>query len=153
MCSNHTAVPVHAGSTPLPSPARQVSSVAAVVPRSVQYVGLLNSSVIVCFFCFCLFILLQLHLFSCLFEGILHRWRSRPNVPPLLFHAAPQHLIGRNKHDADDESDGKSTYQALAHARLLDLLRRAGACRVFQGEGRREERLAGAPSNPVLFTA
>lgn len=50
MCSNHTAVPVHAVSAALPSPACQVSSVAAVVPRSVQYVGLLNSSVIVWLF-------------------------------------------------------------------------------------------------------
>lgn len=46
--------------------------------------------------------------------------------PPLLFHAAPQHLIGRNEHDADDESDGEGAYQALAHTSLLDLLRRAG---------------------------
>lgn len=57
MCSNHTAVPVHAGSAALPSPARQASSVAAVLLRFVQYVGLLNSSVIVCFVFF-LFILL-----------------------------------------------------------------------------------------------
>lgn len=131
MCSNHTAVPVHAASAALPSPARQASSMAAVVPRSVQYVGLLNSSVIVWGFFVFFFILLYLHLFSRLFEGILHRRRSRPNVPPPLFHAAPQHLIGCNKHDADDESDGKSAYQALAHARLLDLLRRAGTCGIF----------------------
>lgn len=58
-------------------------------------------------------------------------------MPPLLFHAAPQHLIGRNKHDADDESDGKSAYQALAHARLLDLLRRAGTCRIFLEGGKK----------------
>lgn len=55
MCSNHTAVPVHAGTAALPSPARQASSVAAVVPRFVQYVGLLNSSVIVCLFLFVFF--------------------------------------------------------------------------------------------------
>lgn len=53
---------------------------------------------------------------------------------PCLLHAAPQHLIGRDKHDADDEGDGKSAYQTLAHARLFDLLRRAGTCR---GESRR----------------
>lgn len=48
---------------------------------------------------------------------------------PRLLHAASQHLIGRDKHDTDDEGDGESTYQALAHASLFDLLRRAGTCR------------------------
>lgn len=52
---------------------------------------------------------------------------------PGLLHAAPQHLVGRDKHDANDEGNGKSAYQALAHARLFDLLRRAGTC----GRGRR----------------
>ena len=47
----------------------------------------------------------------------------------LLFHATPQHLIGCNEHDTDDESNCKGAYQAFAHAGLLDLLRRAGACR------------------------
>lgn len=44
----------------------------------------------------------------------------------LLFHAAPQHLIGCDEHDADDESNGKGAYQALAHTSLLDLLCWAG---------------------------
>lgn len=54
-------------------------------------------------------------------------WSSRLETPQLLFHAASQHLIGRDEHDADDESDGESAYQTLAHARLLDLLCRAWA--------------------------
>lgn len=44
----------------------------------------------------------------------------------LLFHAAPQYLIGCNEHYADDESNRKGAYQALAHTSLLDLLCRAG---------------------------
>lgn len=44
----------------------------------------------------------------------------------LLFHPAPQHLIGCNQHDADDERDGKGADQALPHTGLLDLLRGTG---------------------------
>lgn len=58
----------------------------------------------------------------------------------LLFHAAPQHLIGRDEHNADDEGDGEGADQALAHARLLYLLRRAGTCR------ERDERRERQPS-------
>lgn len=47
----------------------------------------------------------------------------------LLLHAASQHLIGRDQHDADDERNGEGADQTLPHARLLDLLRRAGAWR------------------------
>lgn len=61
---------------------------------------------------------------------------------PHLLHAAPQHLIGRNKHDADDEGDCESAYQALAHTCLFDLLCRAGTCR--RGRGRA---LPAGPSN------
>ena len=41
-------------------------------------------------------------------------------MPLLLLHAAPQHLIGCDKHDADDESNGKGANQALANTSLLD---------------------------------
>lgn len=41
----------------------------------------------------------------------------------LLFHSITQHLISRNKHNADDESHGKGADQALAHTRLSVLLR------------------------------
>lgn len=58
----------------------------------------------------------------------------------LLFHAAPQHLIGRDEHNADDEGNGEGADQALAHARLLYLLRRAGTCR------ERDERRERQPS-------
>lgn len=47
-------------------------------------------------------------------------------IPRLLFHATPQHLIGCDEHDADDESNGEGADQAFAHAGLLDLLRWAG---------------------------
>lgn len=63
------------------------------------------------------------------FCKVAFRWCSRLNVCQLLFHAAPQHLIGCYEHDADDESDGEGAYQALADASLLDLLRRAGTWR------------------------
>lgn len=46
-----------------------------------------------------------------------------------LFHAAAQHLVGRDEHDTDDEGDGKGADQALAHARLADLLVGTGCSR------------------------
>lgn len=73
-------------------------------------------------------------------------------MPPLLFHATSQHLIGRDEHDADDESNRKSAYQALANTRLLDLLCRAGTCGRGEWEGKRIT-LAEGPLNQVLFTA
>lgn len=39
-----------------------------------------------------------------------------------LFHAVPQHLIGCDEHDADDECHGKGADEALPHARLTILL-------------------------------
>lgn len=57
-------------------------------------------------------------------------------MPLLLFHATPQHLIGCNKHNADDESNCKSAYQTLANTSLLDLLCRTGTC---EGRGRERE--------------
>lgn len=46
-----------------------------------------------------------------------------------LLHAAAQHLVGRDEHDADDEGDGEGADQALAHTRLADLLVGAGCGR------------------------
>lgn len=46
-----------------------------------------------------------------------------------LFHAAAQHLVGRDEHDTDDEGDGKGADQALTHARLADLLVGTGCSR------------------------
>lgn len=46
-----------------------------------------------------------------------------------LLHAAAQHLVGRDEHDTDDEGDGKGADQALAHARLADLLVGTGCSR------------------------
>lgn len=59
-------------------------------------------------------------------------------VPQALLHATSQHLIGCNEHDADDESNGKGAYEALAHTSLLDLLCWAGAYKKTEGkiEGR-----------------
>lgn len=49
-----------------------------------------------------------------------------PHTPLLtvasLFHSISQHLIGRNKHNADDEGHGKGADQAFAHTRLSVLL-------------------------------
>lgn len=39
-----------------------------------------------------------------------------------LLHAIAQHLIGRNKHNTDDESHGEGADQALANTRLSVLL-------------------------------
>lgn len=39
-----------------------------------------------------------------------------------LLHAVPQHLIGRDEHDADNECHGKSADETLPHARLTVLL-------------------------------
>jgi len=33
-------------------------------------------------------------------------------------HAVPQHLIGRDEHDADDEGHGEGADEALPHAGL-----------------------------------
>lgn len=41
-----------------------------------------------------------------------------------LLHAVPQHLIGRDEHDADNEGHGEGTDQTLPHARLSVLLLR-----------------------------
>lgn len=46
-----------------------------------------------------------------------------------LFHAAAQHLVGRDEHHTDDEGDGEGADQALAHARLADLLVGTGCSR------------------------
>lgn len=46
-----------------------------------------------------------------------------------LLHAAAQHLVGRDEHDTDDEGDGEGADQALAHARLADLLVGTGCSR------------------------
>lgn len=70
-------------------------------------------------------------------------------MPQLLFHAAPQHLIGCNEHDTDDESDGEGAYQALAHTSLLDLLRRAGTW----GGKREKKKIPEGPLNQVLSNA
>lgn len=43
-----------------------------------------------------------------------------------LLHAAAQHLVGRDEHDADDEGDGEGADQTLAHACLAYLLVGAG---------------------------
>lgn len=40
-----------------------------------------------------------------------------------LLHAVPQHLIGCDEHDADDEGHGESADEALPHAGLTVLLR------------------------------
>lgn len=40
-----------------------------------------------------------------------------------LLHAVPQHLIGRDEHDADDECHGEGADEALPHTRLTVLLR------------------------------
>lgn len=37
-------------------------------------------------------------------------------------HPSSKHLIGCNKHDADDECNGEGTDQALTHTRVFDLL-------------------------------
>lgn len=42
----------------------------------------------------------------------------------MLLHAVPQHLIGRDEHDADDEGHSESTDEALANARLPVVLLR-----------------------------
>lgn len=39
-----------------------------------------------------------------------------------LLHAIPQHLIGCDEHDADNECHGKGADEALPHARLTVLL-------------------------------
>lgn len=39
-----------------------------------------------------------------------------------LLHAVPQHLIGCDEHDADDECHGEGADEALPHARLTVLL-------------------------------
>lgn len=41
-----------------------------------------------------------------------------------LLHAIPQHLIGCDEHDADDEGHGERTDEALPHTRLTVLLGR-----------------------------
>lgn len=92
---------------------------------------------------------LSFQIFCCYFvsQAIARLTASRSlSRGPCLFHAAPQHLIGRDKHDADDEGDGESAYQALAHARLFDLLRRAGTCR----RGRGRALLAGPSDEAVV---
>lgn len=59
-----------------------------------------------------------------------HTQRAPDEVPRWrLFHAAAQHLVGRDEHDANDEGDGKGANQTLAHARLADLLVGAGCGR------------------------
>lgn len=37
-------------------------------------------------------------------------------------HPSSKHLIGCNKHDADDECNGEGTDQALSHTCVFDLL-------------------------------
>lgn len=59
------------------------------------------------------------------------RWR--------LFHAAAQHLVGCNKHDANDEGDGEGANQTLAHTRLADLLVGAGCGRPPGSSGERQK--------------
>lgn len=121
------------------SPAHEASFASSGTLQS--YVG---SVIVVGFFCFVLF------LFSLVSEVIFleaaFRQGSRLRVPLLLFHAAPQHLIGRDQHDTDDESNRKSTNQALAHASLLDLLRRAGT---YGGRGKIV--LQQGPLNQVIY--
>lgn len=39
-----------------------------------------------------------------------------------LLQAVPQHLIGRDEHDADDEGHGEGADQTLPHARLPVLI-------------------------------
>lgn len=46
-----------------------------------------------------------------------------------LLHATAQHLVGRDEHDTDDEGDGEGADEALAHARLADLLVGTGCSR------------------------
>lgn len=41
-------------------------------------------------------------------------------------HPSTKHLIGGDKHDADDECNGKGTNQAFSHTCVLHLLH--GAC-------------------------
>ena len=72
-------------------------------------------------------------------------------MPQLLFHAASQHLIGRDEHDADDESDGEGAYQALTHTGLLDLLRWAGAWNKKIGGSREMKNKPEGPLNWILF--
>lgn len=48
-------------------------------------------------------------------------WRPASQRAPLL-HAVPQHLIGGDEHDADDERHGEGADEALPHARLPVLL-------------------------------
>lgn len=55
----------------------------------------------------------------------------------LLFHSIAQHLIGRNKHNTDDEGHGKGADQTLAHTRLSILL-----CWMDCGEQRRQTQLS-----------
>ena len=60
-----------------------------------------------------------------------------------LFHAAAQHLVGRDEHDADDEGDGEGADEALPHARLADLLVGAGCGRRHRGAAERQKGLRG----------
>lgn len=59
-------------------------------------------------------------------------------VPQALLHATSQHLIGCNEHDADDESNCKGAYEALAHTGLLDMLCWAGAYKKKQKKTERK---------------
>lgn len=113
------------------------------------------SCVIVCCIHFCLFFLSFIsQSFIC---KAAFRWWSRLKMPQLLFHATPQHLIGCNEHDADDESNGEGAYQALAHTSLLDLLRRARTCRGEEKkrweEKREKRKIPEGPLDQVLFNA
>ncbi len=101
-----------------------------------SHVGLFYSWVIVCcVFFFFLFSPPQSFICKAAF-----RWCSRLKMVLLLFHATPQHLIGCDEHDADDESNGEGAYQALAHTSLLDLLRRAGTWGQKRRCGREREK-------------
>lgn len=71
-------------------------------------------------------------------------WRGPPPAhhgyrAKCLFHAAAQHLVGRDEHDANDEGDGEGANQTLAHARLADLLVGAGCGRPPGSTGERQK--------------
>lgn len=53
------------------------------------------------------------------------KWKHKDGEVDSL-HPSSEHLIGCNKHDADDECNGEGTNQALSHTCVLDLLH--GAC-------------------------
>lgn len=49
-------------------------------------------------------------------------WRIPRSQCVWLFHAVPQHLIGGDEHDADDEGHGEGADEALPYTRLSILL-------------------------------